>query len=212
MFGFPVHARRHSGQADPVAAEKPDQGATITVVYRKLAPEDGESLRRHYYRHHFDDLRLRFCGVLSERALAEYCERFDWKHKIVIGAEHAGVLRGVAELALPRKDGAQTAELALSVERQFQNRGIGTELLRRGLLVARNRLVPAVSMTMLAENGRMHALATRHFADITSGQGETEALLWQAWPDSLSVIEELAWDGRSLFRAVFPLAKPEQDS
>ena len=192
MSGHSNAARRRVGVAVKALAATPaatPQGNGSVPVYRKLSSGDGETLRRHYYRHHFDDLRLRFCGVLSERALADYCERFDWKHKIVIGAEIDGVLRGAAELALPRDGVTQTAELALSVERQFQNRGIGTELLRRGLLIARNRLIPAVSMTMLAENGRMHALATRHFADINTRNGETEALLWQAWPDSLSVIE-----------------------
>jgi hypothetical protein len=58
---------------------------------------------------------------------------------VIYGFFVEGVLRGAAELRLLARAGE--AEAALSIERAWQSRGVGTALLERVLLAARNRKI-----------------------------------------------------------------------
>ena len=78
-----------------------------------------------------------------------------------------GVLRGAAEL---RHDGSlfsHEAEAAFSIEQPWQSHGVGTELLERTLLSARNRGIKSLHMHCLAENQRMQQLARKFDAEFS---------------------------------------------
>ena len=68
-----------------------------------------------------------------------------------------GVLRGAAELRPLGLRLPQQAEAAFSVEKPWQSHGIGSALLRRTLLTARNRGFRMLHMACLADNRRMPA-------------------------------------------------------
>ena len=91
--------------------------------------------------------------------------------------------------AFPRQ-----AEAAISVEKPWQSHGVGSALLRRTLLAARNRGYRLLHMACLAENRRMQQLARKFDAELSfdfgSVVGEVES--WRANP--LSVMQEI--DGR----------------
>ena len=90
-----------------------------------------------------------------------------------------------------------------SAERPFQNRGIGTTLLQKALVVARNRFTSTVYMTCLLENKKMQRIAHNCGASLVIHEGESEGTIWPPWPSYLSLVEEAATEGQALFRAAF---------
>jgi GNAT superfamily N-acetyltransferase len=173
-------------------------------VIRKLLPSDGSAYLDHLLRLDPADRQFRFGGGLGDAAVRAHCERIDWFRAAILGwFDEGGVLRAAAEL---RFDGTpppvRVAELALSVERGWQGHGIGGELLRRAIILARNRGIRRVTMLCLAENRRMRRLAGR-FADggLQAEGGQIEAAIPVPPPTPSSVIAEFAADGIDLVAA-----------
>ncbi|MEI9804370.1 MAG: GNAT family N-acetyltransferase [Pseudolabrys sp.] len=78
-----------------------------------------------------------------------------------------GVLRGAAELRPYGGLFPHQAEAAFSIEQPWQSHGIGTELLQRTLLSARNRGITQLQMQCLANNDRMQQLARKFAAELS---------------------------------------------
>jgi hypothetical protein len=89
--------------------------------------------------------------------------------------------------------------------RPWQSRGVGTALLRRTLLTARNRGYRLLHMACLADNRRMQRIARKFDAersfDFGSVVGEVEP--WRANP--LSMMQEFMADGHGFATAMLDL-------
>src|SRR4029077_4452378 len=82
-----------------------------------------------------------------------------------------GILRGVAELRPFGTAFPSEAEVAFSIEKPWQSHGVGSALLERTLLAARNRGIKHVHMTCLADNARMQQLARKYEAELSFDLG-----------------------------------------
>lgn len=95
---------------------------------------------------------------------------------LAVGCWIDGRLRGVAELYdLPGHPGH--AELAASVEPPFQGRGLGTMLLERLIVLARNRGIRSLLAFCAEDNARLIGLLRRFGARITVADGEARGTL-----------------------------------
>ena len=155
---------------------------------------------------------MRFMGALHDSAVREHVARFDWRLGKVVGFWVDGVLRGAAELRFlnQRQESAAltagvvltgpaalTAEAALTVETAWQCQGAGTRLLRRALLIARNRSAVELRLNSFADNQRLQHLARKFGAQLTCDEGEAEAVIDIHAGDYLSLRDELVgnWIG-----------------
>jgi len=162
--------------------------------YRKLLRSERELLAGHLLRLTHDDRCMRFCSVVNDEHLLRYAALDDGRQRIVIGYFVGGVLRGAGELVfLGAPPWQGEAEVSLSVEREVQGRGVGAELLRRLLLVARNRGVRGVLLVALRENRRVQRLATRCGARLEPDGTEVRARFVPQWPTQASMLAE-SWD------------------
>ena len=109
---------------------------------------------------------------------------------LLLGYVVAGQVRGLGELKPIGNGSPRAAELAVSVERPFQNRGIGTALLRRLVVSARNRLIDRIHMVCLIENGRAVRMARRLDGVLRFRDGEAEAVIEPPWPTPWTWLEE----------------------
>jgi len=159
-------------------------------LFRRLLASDRERLRDHLLRLDPQDRLLRFAGQVSDAQIDAYCDGFDWGGGVAIGYLVDGELRGLSELK-PIGGVSRAAEAALSVERPFQNQGIGTELLRRLILVARNRSIRTLHMICLLENGKVLRMVRKLGATLTFDRGEVEARFPLPWPNQLTLLLEL---------------------
>lgn len=165
-------------------------------VYRKLVPFENWRLEQHLLRLTPTDRETRFSGGLADAAVAEHCRRLDWMQAVVLGCLDEGELRGAAELWLDGRSGR--AELAVTVERDWQDQGIGTALLGRALTVARNRAARSIYMLCLIDNRRMQHLARKFDGQLLLQDGQAEADISVPWPSQLSLWQEATADGLGL--------------
>ena len=95
-----------------------------------------------------------------------------------------------------------TAEAAFSIEKPWQSHGVGSALLERTLLAARNRGVKHLHLVCLADNRRMQELARKFDAELTFDFGSVVGEVETPFPTPLSMLRELVSDGRTLATAV----------
>lgn len=140
-------------------------------IVRQLLWGEKEALRRHLLRLDRNDRRKRFAGFIADSGIERYVEGLPWGgwRYMALGAFVAGELRGVAECRLVGSPQAPEAELAFSVEHDFQRRGIGSELFRRMVSATRNRGIRTIRIVTEPDNGGMHALARRHGMRLRAG-------------------------------------------
>jgi hypothetical protein len=97
---------------------------------------------------------------------------------------------------------AQTeAEAAFSIEKPWQSHGVGSALLERTLLSARNRGIKHLQVCCLMENQRMQHLARKFEAEITFDFGSVIGTMENPRPTPMSLMRELVADGHSFAAA-----------
>jgi GNAT superfamily N-acetyltransferase len=133
---------------------------------RKLWPAEADAYRDHLLRLDPDSRCRRFGGAVGDETLVRHAATITDMGVVVYGFFLDGTLRGVAEFR-PESPLGNTAEAAFSIERPWQSIGVGTELLERILLTARNRGVRRLQMQCLADNKHMQQLARKFAAEFT---------------------------------------------
>jgi GNAT superfamily N-acetyltransferase len=171
-------------------------GGTI----RKLWVGEAELYREHLLRLDTESRRNRFGAAVSDAFIRKYAEPSTLADAVIHGFFVDGVLRGGAELR-PLAAGNE-AEAAFSIERPWQSHGVGTALLERTLLAARNRQIKLLHMTCLAENRRMQQLALKFDAELTFDFGSVVGEVEAPHPTPMSVMREFVADSTGLATAM----------
>ena len=138
---------------------------------------------------------MRFHGSVSDLAIERYCRHIDWFSTVALGYFVDGRLRGVAQLSLERPLYPRGGELAVTVETSWQGRGVGTELARRAVTVARNRGLRRLAMLCLVENRPMRRIAAKLEGALHIDGGTVEADLGLTGATPWTWLEELVHDG-----------------
>ena len=166
--------------------------------FRKLMDHEKTLLSEHEIRVSGEDRVLRFMGGVNDDFIRTHCSQIAWPNSVAIGCFVDGTLRGASELWFDPW-GEKPCELALTVERKFQGQGIGTELLRRSLLLARNRGAKSVYLACLPENRKMQHILQKFGRTVTTSvDGTIESELAIPAASQLTLWQELAGDGFGL--------------
>ena len=178
---------------------------------RKLWIGETDAYRDHLLRLDPDSRRRRFSGAVSDEFIARHAATANELGVVVHGFFVDGVLRGAAELRHIGSVLTHEAEAAFSIEQPWQSHGVGTELLERTLLSARNRGIKSLQMLCLADNQRMQQLARKFEAgfkfDFGSVVGEVDpprstplSLMREAFADTHGVATAILDAQSRLFR------------
>lgn len=162
-FPESIHTNVRSLFLGTGAAEGPAGGvAAMPRGVRVLGAADGPALADHLLRLHPEDRRARFAHPIGERRVARYVGDIDWNRSLVLGWEEAGVLRAAIQAHWPDVDWLHgNAEMAASVERAWQRRGIGSALVPLAALQARRRRLPGLYLAAQTDNEAVRRLARR---------------------------------------------------
>jgi hypothetical protein len=133
---------------------------------------DADLYLQHLLRLDADSRYARFSGTTSDATIRRYVDDIDWHWCNIVGSFHEGKLRGAAEIRYQASLFPKSAELAFSVEREYQNTRIGTNLMARSLIMLRNRRVDTAHIVCLLSNSRMQKLALRYRADREAYSGD----------------------------------------
>ena len=173
-------------------------GATI----RKLWICEARTYRDHLLRLDPASRRARFGAAMSEDVIRRYVDDSICAEAVIHGCFSRGVLRGAAEMRPVGAAPTGEAEVALSIEEAWQGCGIGTALLDRILLSARNRGITRLHMSCLAENRRMQQLALKFDAALSFDFGSVIGEVESPHPTPMSVMRELLVEGHGVAAAM----------
>ncbi len=174
---------------------------------RKLWIGETDAYRDHLLRLDRESRNTRFSGAVSDEFIARHAATAGELGVVVHGFFVDGTLRGAAEL---RRNGppagallSSDAEAAFSIEREWQSHGIGTMLLERTLLSARNRGIKHLRMDCLAHNRRMQQLARKFEADLSFDFGSVVGDVAAPHSTPLSLMREAMADAHGMAAQIF---------
>ena len=170
---------------------------------RKLWVGETDAYRDHLLRLDHESRHRRFSGGVSDEFIARHAATANAVGVVVHGFFVDGVLRGAAELRPNSAAFAHEAEAAFSIEQPWQSHGVGTELLERTLLSARNRGIKALHMQCLADNRRMQQLARKFEADLKVDFGSVIGEVDPPRSTALSLMREAMADSHDIAAAMF---------
>jgi len=176
------------------------------ATVRKLWPTEGDQFRDHLLRLDKDSRRMRFAHGVSDSFIEDYAARMSDMGSIVFGYFVDGEIRAAAELRKLSDHWGEEAEAAFSVERAYQDQGIGSALMGRVIRSARNRGVRLLFMSCLAENAKMQSIARKHEAELRFEYGEVIGEIIPEGPDYFSLLAEAADDRVGYMMAVLDLS------
>lgn len=171
-------------------------------VIRKLWIHEADHYRDHLLRLDPASRRSRFGGAVSDGHIRAHVEGANMLDAVIFGFFVDGTLRGAAELRSIGSRFSGKAEAAFSIEKPWQSHGIGSELLSRTLLAARNRSVKFLRMNCLAENRRMQQLARKFDADLRFDFGSVVGEVTASRPTPLSLMREIVSDCHGIATAM----------
>ncbi len=174
-------------------------------VIRRLWPTEANKFHDHLLRLDRDSRRLRFAHAVSDAFIEEYASRMSEYGSVVYGYLVDGQVHGAAELRRLGDTWGEEAEAAFSVEKPFQERGVGSDLMGRVVRAARNRRIKRLYMSCLAENARMQVIAKKHEAVLRFEYGEVIGEILPEQPNYFSIMAEAAEDRVGFMIAVLEL-------
>ena len=169
---------------------------------RKLWLGETECFRQHLLRLDPESRANRFGSPVSDYFIERYAAHALSSDAIVHGYFVNGILRGCAELRGLNTLAPRAAEAAFSIEKAFQNNGVGSLLMGRTILTARNRGISKLYMNCLSHNHPMQAIARKYHADLKFEAGDVVAEIANARPDPLSLLREFVADGCAIGNAM----------
>ncbi len=143
----------------------------MKVMLRPIRPEDEPAMARFHETLSDRSVYLRFfhltklsSRVAHERLFSKCFIDYDREMALVADRENAdgGEHEITAVARLTRMPGSTEGEVAVLVADRFQHCGLGSELLRRLIQVARDEKLARIHAVILHENMGMRALATRY--------------------------------------------------
>jgi RimJ/RimL family protein N-acetyltransferase len=161
---------------------------------RKLWFGENADYAAHLLRLDPESRRRRFGGAVSDDTIRQHAARARGLNVVIHGFFADGVLRGAAELRIAHPMFKGEAEAAFSIEDDWQSHGVGSALLERTLLAARNRGVRKLRMHCLAENERMQQLARKFDAELKFDFGSVIGDVDPPRSTALSLMRELTAD------------------
>jgi len=171
-------------------------------LIRKLWIGEAEHYRDHLLRLDSESRRNRFAGAVSDEFVRDYADLSFGIDALIHGFFVDDTLRGAAELRQVGSPMTREAEVAFSIEKPWQSHGVGSMLLERTLLAARNRGFKLLHMACLAENRRMQQLARKFDAELTFDFGSVVGEVEAPQPTPLSLMRELVADGHGFATAM----------
>lgn len=136
------------------------------VVIRPIIPEDEELIRRFHKDLSQETIRQRYLQVLHydtltlhERLIRICFNDYDRDIALVVQLKDNKEIIGVGRLS--KIIGTEEAYFAIIIKDQWQQKGLGSQLLERLIQIAKEEKMSALSAQMLPENEQMQSLCTK---------------------------------------------------
>lgn len=173
-------------------------GGTI----RKQWFTEKDKFRDHLLRLDPESRRMRFGMGVRDDFIRRYAEQTSQFQSVIYGFFVGREMKAAAELRMIGTSWNGEAEAAFSVERDYQDSGVGTELLGKIIVASRNRGVERLYMNCLSENRRMQNVARKYEAELYFDHGDVVGKLAPSYPTPLSLWSEALDSGNGFVMAI----------
>lgn len=164
----------------------------------KLTALDRPALQAHFLALGADDRRLRFGFPARDGSIERYVNDIDFDRDAVFGVQGEDRrLDGVTHLALA----GSHAEIGVSVLEHARGRGIGSALVSRSAVHARNRGFQVLFMQCLSENRAIMRIARALGMKVLADGAQAEASLVLPLPTPIGMLRETLADPVALYDA-----------
>ena len=170
------------------------------IAIRRIWPAEIALYRDHLKRLDPESRRSRFGGMISDSFIDSYTQSAYGPDVMIFGAFDGDRIVAAGELRLMIKSWPTSAEAAFSVEKDYQDHGIGDALFGRLLVAAQNRNINSITIICLRENDRMRRLAQKHSAKLNFADGEISGQLAPAWSSPTTYLEEAIGEANGLVK------------
>ncbi|TYB84899.1 GNAT family N-acetyltransferase [Oceaniovalibus sp. ACAM 378] len=174
-----------------------------TPEIRKLWKRDIPDITQHLLRLDTGTRHSRFGIYVKDDFIKGYAERAIDADTLVFGAFIDGQIRAIGELRGLSQAWKHGAELAVSVEPDWQGKGIGSTLFSRLVTASQNRGIKSLHVVFLNDNRRMQSIAAKHHPECHSDSGQIEARFDPAWATPMSLASEITEDASAFVRQLF---------
>jgi RimJ/RimL family protein N-acetyltransferase len=184
----------HNKLASDHLPSKP-YSAGQAIPVRELHAGHREEILQHLLQLNDEDRRLRFGTQTPDEVIVNYVEHLNFNKDNVFGIFDLNLkLIGIAHLAyLPEiKAQARAAEFGVSVLPEGRSQGLGTALLKRSAVHARNTRIETLYVHCLANNRAMMHLAQKANMRVEYAYGDADAYLKLLPASPASIVEEAA--------------------
>lgn len=165
------------------------------IPVRELHAGHKDEILNHLLQLNDEDRHLRFGTQTPDEVIAHYVEHIDLNKDTVFGIFNDDLkLIGMAHLAyLPEsKNQTRAAEFGVSVLPEGRAQGLGTALLQRSAVHARNTRVETLYVHCLASNKAMMHLAQKAGMRVEYAYGDADAYLKLSPASPATIVEEAA--------------------
>lgn len=169
----------HNEVANSRFISEPSYARSLKVPVRELQANHRGSVLNHLLLLNEDDRRLRFGTQTTNGVIERYVKRLDFKQDKLFGHFDAQLnLVGIAHLAyLPTKEHSKAAEFGVSVLPDGRGQGLGTALLARASVHARNTGIKTLFVHCLINNKAMMHIARKAGMHVELAYGDADAYL-----------------------------------
>ena len=184
----------HNKLANNHLPSKP-YSARQAVPVRELHAGYRQEILNHLLQLNDEDRRLRFGTQTLNEVIEHYVEGLNFNKDVIFGVFDLDLkLIGMAHLAyLPELQGqARAAEFGVSVLPKGRAQGIGTALLQRSAVHARNTQIETLYVHCLANNKAMMHLAQKAGMRVEYAYGDADAYLTLPPASTATIVEEAA--------------------
>ena len=140
-------------------------------IVRRVLPHEYGKYKTHLQALDAQSKHLRFGTVLSDSIIEKFCDRLDpYKHILFCVEDTELNFIGVGHISLENG-----MELAFSVFKEHQGRGLGSSLMKRCIQWCRTNNILKGCMVCLPHNRVIKHLCSKHGIHLSTEQGETTA-------------------------------------
>ncbi len=172
---------------------------------RKMWLPEKDKFRDHLLRLDPESRRLRFGMAVGDSFIHDYAAHVGALKAVVYGFFKDGEMRAAGEMRQIGDRWSRDSEGAFSVEPNFQNHGLGSDLLGRLIRAARNRGISRLYMNCLAENHKMQRICRKFDAELHFDHGEVVGRVLPSVPTYISLWQEAMDDSNGFVMAVLDL-------
>jgi GNAT superfamily N-acetyltransferase len=160
-----------------MAADKTSTAQIPAGTIRVLTPADRQAFTDHLMRLDIASRRDRFNGLTDDNFVRDYAARCFTGKTVVFGYVEDGAVHAAAELHHLDGEAKGEGEIAFSVERHLQHKGVGSLLFAHLITLARHLGYRRLSVTTHPGNEAMKALARKFSAKLSFQHYETVGVI-----------------------------------